>query len=58
MIDLFKEPGQAEERGKKKNLKCYHGGCLDYMNYMNVCQDDNQRMKGPLINVFKKQLDV
>ena len=54
MIDLFKEPGQAEERGKKKNLKCYHGGCLDYMNYMNVCQDDNQRMKGPLINVLKK----
>ena len=57
-MDLLKEPGQTEGKGKKKNIECCHGECLGYMNYMNLCEDENQRMKGPLINVLKKWLDI
>lgn len=54
----FKELGQTEERGKNKILRYCQDECLDYMNYMNLCQDENQRMKGPLINVLKKWLNA
>jgi hypothetical protein len=51
------EPVQRA-RDKLRNLEHCHGERLDYMNYMNICQDEDQRMKGTLINVLKKWLDV
>ena len=43
---------------KPRNTDCCHGECQDYMNFMNPCKGENQRMKGPLINILKKWLNV